>query len=119
MGATNPINLIETSLRAADFRGKVIANNLVNFDTPGFKRNDVSFAKVMAEAVASGQVVDLDKVKPELFKPMITQVDDRGNDVDLDFEVGELIKTSGRYRAGMRLLTKLYSQMSAAVSDRS
>jgi len=119
MGATNPINLIETGLRAMSFRGKVIANNLVNFDTPSFRRNDVSFTKVMAEAVASGQVVDLDKVPPEIYKPMTTQVDDRGNDVDMDFEVGELIKNSARYRTSMRLLTKLYNQMGAAMSDRS
>ncbi len=115
----NSINLLETSLRALQYRGKVIANNMVNFDTPGYRRKDVKFDKVFAEALKTGDVVDIAKSKPEIFEPRLGEPDARGNDVDLEREVGEKMKNSGMYKTNLRLMAKLYSQMNMAISDRS
>lgn len=101
------------------YRSKVLTNNLVNFDTPGFRRKDVNFDEVLSDAVESGKVVNLEDVKPTIFEPHKTMVDARGNDVDLDKEIGEQLKNSARYRTAMRVMTKLYKQMEQAIDNRS
>ena len=49
---------------------------------------------------------------------MNTTVDSRGNDVDLDVEVGEMIKNGARYKMYVRLLNKMYKQMEMAIGGR-
>lgn len=115
----NTINLLETSLRAIKFRGKVIANNMVNFDTPGYRRKDVKFDNVIAEAMKTGKVVDVNAAKLDIFETRTGEVDARGNDVNLEREIGEQVKNSGMYKTNLRLMAKLYSQFSMAISDRS
>ena len=38
------INVLDKAADASALRNKAIANNLANIDTPGYKRQDVSFA---------------------------------------------------------------------------
>ena len=105
---------LEAGLRAATLRGRVIAGNLANIDTPGYRRGAVAFEQRLAEALASGGA-DLDEIEPEVFRPLDTAVEANGNDVGLDREVGEMVKNSARYKAYMRVMTKLYRQMETAM----
>ena len=42
-------------------------------------------------------------------------VNETGNDVDVDREIGDMIENSGTYSTYMRVMTKLYRQMDLAV----
>lgn len=112
------IPLTEAGLRATFARHTAIANNLANIHTPDYRRKDVSFQDALADALTDGDPAKLEELDFELTEPRDTPVDGKGNDVDLDGEIANLLKNGGRYKLCMRLLTKTYRQMALAVDQR-
>ena len=112
------IAYLEAGLRATGLRGKVIANNIANLHTPKFRRGEVRFEELLARAMASGGQGDLDGLRPEVRQPQSTPVDARGNDVELDVEIGEMVENGARSKVYLRTLAKLYSQMELAMRDK-
>jgi len=110
------VELLQLGLRASELRGKAVANNIANLNTPGYRRKAVRFEQLLQKALASPGEADLDKVTAELYEPRTTAVDDQGNDVNMDREIGELLKNSARYKTYIRLLNKMYSQMQMAIT---
>jgi flagellar basal-body rod protein FlgB len=108
------IALLQAGLKAASLKQSVIANNIANADTPGFRRSDVRFQSLLAKALEKGDT-ELAGIEPEVYKPLKTQVSDEGNDTNIDLEIGELIKNSGQYKISMRLMNKLYKQLEQAI----
>lgn len=43
---------LEVALHGTELRQQVVANNLANVNTPGFKRSDVELGPALAEAAA-------------------------------------------------------------------
>jgi flagellar basal-body rod protein FlgB len=109
---------LEAGLKTADLRGKVISNNIANMETPGFHRSDVRFEQLLAKAMAGGKEVDLEAVTPKVVQPLDTPADEKGNDVSLDVELGELIKNGLQARVYLKTMAKVYSQMDLAIQDR-
>ena len=109
------IEYLQAGLRAAGMRQAVIANNIANLKTPGYRRSTVNFEQHLAEALEASRPVDLTRIIPEVVQPMATPVKANGNDVDMDREVGELIKNTGKYKLYLRLISKLYRQMEQAI----
>jgi len=114
----NIINYLEAGLRAASVRRAVLANNLANTETPGYRRHDVQFEQQLAQALKSSGPVDLDALRPHIIQPMNTPVGPNGNDVNLHTEIGELIKNDGTYKTYLRLLAKTYRQMEIAIGTK-
>lgn len=116
------VDILEAGLKVNSVRHRVVANNLANVNTPGFRRTQVDFEQALADALDSPIGVekdDLAAMEPELYKPYDTPVDSRGNDVDLDTEVGELVKTVGRQKAYLKMLRKQYDQLETAMRTNS
>ncbi|MBS3734244.1 MAG: flagellar basal body rod protein FlgB [Phycisphaerae bacterium] len=111
----NMIDILQTGLRATGTRGKVLANNIANINTPGYRRRAVAFEKALSEAMASGDAEALREVTFETLQPRNTPVGANGNDVDLDSEVGDLIKNSALRKTYIRLLHKVYRQAEMAI----
>ncbi|HUS92471.1 MAG TPA: flagellar basal body protein [Phycisphaerae bacterium] len=118
--ATGPdiVRFIEAGLQAGGLRGKVIANNLANLNTPGFRRGEVRFEEMLSRAMTSGRAADAGEVAPEVYCPGSTPINDQGSDVNLDLEIGLMVKNGGTSRVLLRTLSKLYRQMELAASDR-
>ncbi|MHC4561700.1 MAG: flagellar basal body rod protein FlgB [Planctomycetota bacterium] len=110
-------DLIEAGLNASHLRSRAIANNVANITTPGYRRHDVKFEEILAQQLAQGKIKP-DQLKAELFRPMTTPVGSDGNDVDLNAEVGQMVKNSARYKALMRVLNKVYRQMEMAIKTK-
>ena len=108
-------DLLHAGLKASALRGKVIANNIANLETPGFRQSSVRFEQELLKALKTPGKVDLEKIKAQAFKPMSAPVDGGGNDVNIDAQVGKMIKNSARYKLLMRLLVKNYQQMEEAM----
>jgi flagellar basal-body rod protein FlgB len=53
-----------------------------------------------------------------LYQPKNTAVNPNGNDVNLENEIGEMVKNSLRYKAFIRLMNKKFSQIEAAINDK-
>jgi flagellar basal-body rod protein FlgB len=111
----NIVDLLEAGIRAESLRHKAIASNVANLQTPGYRRIDVRFEKLLAKALKSSAPVDLREIEPQLHQPNQTPVKSNGNDVHLETEVGELVKNSLRHEAYIRLLDKKYNQIELAI----
>ncbi len=115
------VEILEAGLNTSAKRGSVTANNIANLDTPGFRRQEVLFEKILADAIDSSSGVsrkELQKMEPELNEPGNTPVKGNGNDVDLHIEVGGMIRNTVRQKAYLRILGKMYKQMELAIEGR-
>jgi len=81
----------------ANLRGRIIAGNLANQNTPGFRARAVSFEEAFREALDSGREVG--DVEPEIYEPRNTGVDVDGNDVNTDKEVLAAARNAFMYDA--------------------
>jgi flagellar basal-body rod protein FlgB len=113
----NIIHYLEAGLKGVGLRQATIANNIANLDTPGFRRSDVMFEKVLADAIEDNKLADLDENESWVFTPGTTPVGPNGNDVSLDVEVGELVKNGALYKTYIRLLGRMYRQLDLAIRD--
>ena len=110
------VGLLESGIKAEELRQRTIASNIANLETPGYRRLDVRFEELLAKAMKSQQTTDPGDVEPEIFQPETTPVKSNGNNVNMEMEIGEMLKNSFRQTAFVRLLRKKFTQMEAAVS---
>lgn len=115
-GSTRVTDYLEAAAQAAGFQQKVVANNIANLNTPGFRRQTLSFQAALGEAMREGKPVDMDQLSKAVVQTGKGPTNDRGNDVDLDVEIGELIKSGGRYKSCVRMLNRMYRQMEQAMT---
>lgn len=54
------INVLDKAADASWIRNEAIANNIANVDTPGYKRQDVSFEEELRKALGSNRYVFMD-----------------------------------------------------------
>lgn len=109
------INLLEAGMRAEGLRQQTIARNIANMNTEGFRRSDINFEQALEKALGQSGEPDAEKLEIETFQPLTTSINEHGNDVSLDTEVGEMVKNSIRHRAYMLVLKKKYTQMDEAM----
>lgn len=115
------LKVLETGMDAASLRQSVIANNLANIDTPGFKASDVQFENLLAQSLQDGSSLplatdnprqigtpDASDVQPQVVTDNSTSMRSDGNNVDMDQEMTEVAKNNIYYDA---LTTQLSSQL--------
>jgi flagellar basal-body rod protein FlgB len=107
--------LLQNGAHAEQLRQKAISANIANLETPGYHRVDIRFEQLLAKAMESQDPEDIKDLEPEFFNPMDTPLKPNGNDVTLESEVGQMVKNSLLYKTYIRLLSKKYQQMEAAV----
>jgi flagellar basal-body rod protein FlgB len=112
----NIVELLEAGINAEGLRQKTIANNVANLETPGYRRIDVKFEELLARALDSTGKIKMNEIEPQVFQPKQTQVKSNGNDVNLEVEIGKMVKNTLRHKAYIRLLYKRYKQMEMAMS---
>jgi flagellar basal-body rod protein FlgB len=109
------IGLLESAMRAEGLRQQAIAGNVANMHTQGYRRMDVNFEQVLNEAIGKNDSFDPKELEPDLFQPLNAPINEFGNDVNLDSEIGEMVKNSLRHHTYMMLLKKKYQQMDEAI----
>ena len=58
---SNTLRLLENAVNIAHKRNSLMAGNISNIDTPGYKAKDIDFKSAMAEAINAGNSVRLKK----------------------------------------------------------
>jgi len=117
MSKTNAImDFLEAGIKAETLRQKAIANNVANLETPGYRRFDVKFEELLAKILDSPGEIELGQLEPQIYQPNQTAVKSNGNDVNLEAEVGQMVKNSLRHKTLIRLLNKKYRQMELAIN---
>lgn len=112
---SNIMDLLAAGIRAEAVRQRAIANNIANLETPGYRRVDIKFEQLLAKALKASGEVNLEEIEPQIYQPKQTPVKSNGNDVNLETEVGQMVKNTLRHKAYIRLLDKKYQQMELAM----
>ena len=112
------LDLIEAGIKAESLRQKAIASNIANLETPGYRRIDVQFEQSLAKALTSPGDLDISELEPQLYRPNKTSVNGNGNDVNLETEVGEMVKNTLRHKTYIRVLSKKYRQLELAIDTK-
>jgi flagellar basal-body rod protein FlgB len=114
--SNNIVDLLEAGIKVEGLRQRTIASNMANIETPRYRRIDVKFDELLAKALGTSHAADLEKLEPEIYEPRNTPVREDGNDVNMEAEVGNLVKNSLRHTAYVRLMQKRFAQVEAAIS---
>ncbi len=123
-GAYNYVNVLDKAADASWKRNDVLANNIANADTPGYKRKDVQFETYLIGAI--GGTDDLNKTVSELDLSDLnatTYTEQAGlsyrmdsNNVDITTENVELAKNQIRYNTLMTSINHEFQDLKAAIS---
>jgi flagellar basal-body rod protein FlgB len=104
MGLLNSDALVAL-LKAGDRDHAVIANNLANVNTPGFRSTRSRFAQELDALLDDQAGLKPDKeIETETFHPFYPDVGADGNDVSLEREIAELNKNSLRMQFYLAVL---------------
>lgn len=119
------INVLNKAANASWQREEVIANNLANVDTPGYKRKDVDFQSVLRNELGNMKYRTLDsKVEhADLSRLNASVYIDSANysyridknNVDIDTENVELASEKIRYDALTDSMTQEFSRLKAVM----
>lgn len=110
--------LLELLMDAAVTRQKVIAKNLANVDTPGYRAKDVTFSRDLSRALAGGGDLAPGGMTIETVERDGPANAD-GNTVDLDREIAEMSSNSLAYQTLVTLVAMKTNQTRSAIAGRS
>jgi len=112
------------ALDAASLRQQAIAHNLANVNTPGYKRQDVTFESQLSHALLEHRTArDVDegaveRVRPQVVTPTTASMRADGNNVDMEAEnVNSAINTL-KYEALTQMVGGYFTGLKAAISGR-
>jgi len=111
---------LEKALDACLLRHKVIANNIANVSTPGFKRLEVVFEEEL-KALLNKKPISLSqlkKVEPEIIEDQNSTWREDFNNVDIEKEMVELSKNTLQYNLYIQLLNGKLERIRKAIAGR-
>jgi flagellar basal-body rod protein FlgB len=85
---------LERALQGSSLRQQLLAGNLANVNTAGFKRSDVDFQSALASAIDSGEPIALNDVSFQPTTDNATSLRPDGNNVDVDREIASLTENA-------------------------
>jgi flagellar basal-body rod protein FlgB len=102
--ATEPItSVLHSALDGLALRQRVIADNIANVDTPGFRATSVDFESSLQAAISDGSIVD-GRVTAQML-PTDTPVGENGNNVDLRKETLSAMQSQFQYQMVSRAVS--------------
>lgn len=101
---------MNSALDGLSMRQRVIADNVANLQTPGFRAKRVSFEESLAEAVRSGNGA----ARPTVARSLEPTRED-GNNVNLDTETLLNIETNLRYQLATQAIDGTFSKLRTAM----
>lgn len=104
---------LERFLQTTGKRELVIASNMANVDTPGYRTQDINFHQALQNASA-GNGAGSASVKATAVPGLLERPD--GNNVDLDRESMLMAESQLSYQAGTQLLKSRFHQLLSAIN---
>ncbi|MBW2057126.1 MAG: flagellar basal body rod protein FlgB [Deltaproteobacteria bacterium] len=127
----NTILLLREALNLRSARHEILAANIANGDTPGYRALDLAFEKELREAWVSSKGIALVKTNPrhissalsplsvagriEVGRPVSMGMDQ--NSVDMDREMVKLAENSLMYEATVQMLIKKFRYLKDAIRE--
>jgi flagellar basal-body rod protein FlgB len=110
------VDLLARLLDVATMRHEVIAQNVANVNTPGYRRQDVAFDEAFTRALQAGHEEAALRVTPQVIERGGAAERADGNNVDVDVEMGQLQKNTILYEVFAQLLAGQLATMRSAIS---
>ncbi|MBM4055528.1 MAG: flagellar basal body rod protein FlgB [Planctomycetes bacterium] len=118
VGVDKTFGLLENMLDVSSLRHKVVANNIANVNTPGYKKMVVNFEEELEKAIENSSQTNFSKFQPKvIISEDVTDGTMRndGNTVDMEKEVATLLKNTSSYKTYSQLLAKKFDLVKAAI----
>lgn len=124
--AFNYVNVLNKAADASWTRNEVIANNIANNDTPGYKRKDIMFEDYLKKEIKkdySGDLnrrvanVDLDRLGTTIYTDQSNlsyRID--GNNVDINTENANLAENQIKYYTLLDSMSQEFSRIKSVLS---
>lgn len=100
-------NDLEKYMDLVAMRQKLVASNIANVDTPGYRTEDIDFQSEF-QSLAAGE-------KPEVVEVPDLKIKNDGNDVSIDRESRLLAENALRFRLASALLKDKFSIIKQAI----
>lgn len=119
------INVLDKAADASWLRNEAIANNIANVDTPGYKREDITFESELSRALKHSSYVSMDEkvknlktsdLKARTYKDYSGysyRLD--GNNVDIETENTMLAKNQLVYEGLLNSISQEFSNLQAVM----
>ena len=121
------VRVLDKAADAAWIRNQVLANNMANINTPGYKRQDVNFEGELERALGHSRYKTMDQKVAEVKdnRTLIRTYTDYanfsyrtdGNNVDVDTENIMLAKNQLKYNGLMTCLRNEFTNLKTAMSS--
>ncbi len=112
------IVLLSKLLDLTSTSNKVLANNIANANTPGYKKYDVSFQRELTKAVESKDINKIKDIHEKIALSGDKSTRKDGNNVDLDKELVTFYQMSDRHNLYLEILSKKFKGMVAAIQSK-
>ena len=113
-------HLIERSLDIARLRHGVIAGNVANLDTPGYRPKEINFDKALKDSLERNPV-DLTRTHALHFGAQggryETSYEEHDERVDIDQEMSRLAENNLRYQADVEVLLRKFSMLKYGITE--
>ena len=119
------INILDKAADASWTREGLLANNIANVDTPGYKRQDIDFGSVLRNELSNYKYMNLDqkvnnvslnKLNPSVYtdhENYSYRLD--GNNIDIDTEQVELASEQIKYQALTQSITSEFQRLQTVI----
>jgi flagellar basal-body rod protein FlgB len=109
------VDTMKSVLDRSSVRAGVVASNLANIDTPGYRAMDVSFDEALNDAGLAPMRTDAQHLAGgglphggRTHEVPSTRIRNDGNTVDIDKQMTLLAKLQGRYTTASQLIRKRF-----------
>jgi len=104
-------------------RSEILASNLANEDTPGFKARDIDFAAEMqrqdtSSVLLAGAGTSFSAARPDLKYRIPNQPSQDGNSVELATEQAEFSRNAMDFQTSLTFLTMKFRGLKQAIEGR-
>lgn len=108
------LSQLENYLSLTDQRATVIASNMANVDTPGYRTKDIDFQHELARAMSAPEG-SAPRVAVKDVSGLLERPD--GNNVDVDRESLNLSETQLQYQMGTQLVKDRFHELLMAINQ--
>ena len=127
-----PEAAVNKMLDAGMMRSRVIANNIANVNTPGYRRVEVSFENELRNALDNTRLQgartdekhlqlgrkDISQVNATAYHPIDPTQPSGVNNVDIDMEMAKLAETQIDYNYAIKFGKNTYRRLNAAIQQK-
>ncbi len=126
------IDKLGYGLVTASTKNDVIAQNIANVDTPGYKAKDLKFFDVMSEVMGTGKKLPLARTNEKhlpaadkalnpsefIYDQNNPSVRNDGNDVNEDYEMSQMAENGIRYQMLAQLTAGKFTKLKEIIQSK-